>query len=274
MTNAKKTLSAVSVLFIALAVVMCAVFFPATAVAETATGDYMVNAGSTLTLYSNNDQPVQLFQVPATYYVTLKSAAAQGGYYTVTYDGADYKIKTEDLSHLTLHDTKKYGAVPAENMSFTLNASAVFPQGEYNAYTYSNGTMSSSDPAKASEITEVYGIFTTQNTSYYRVHIHKTVYDVPIDADIYIPASSAAAPYSSYTAASVPANSYEQTKAEIDKQASQNTPPDTNEEGSADVDDPQNTDNNLERIILSVIIAVLCVAVVLLIFRPGRKKKA
>ena len=167
MTNAKKTLSVVSVLFIALAVVMCAVFFPATAVAETATGDYMVNAGSTLTLYSDDDPAAPLFQVPATYYVTLTSAAAQGGYYTVTYNGADYKIKAEDLSRLTLHDTKKYGAVPAENMGFTLNASAVFPQGEYNAYTYSNGTMSSSDPAKASEITEVYGIFTIQNTSYY-----------------------------------------------------------------------------------------------------------
>lgn len=271
MTNAKKTLSAVSVLFIALAVVMCAVFFPATAVAETATGDYMVNAGSTLTLYSNNDAVAPLFQVPATYYVTLKNAAVQGGYYTVTYNGADYKIKAEDLSRLTLHDTKKYGAVPAENMSFTLNASAVFPQGHYETYTYSNGSMTPLLSANL-QVTQCYGLFTTtQNVTYYYVYV--VISDI-LSSPAYIPASSAAAPYSSYTAASVPANSYEQTKAEIDKQASQNTPPDTNEEGSADVDDPQNTDNNLERIILSVIIAVLCVAVVLLIFRPGRKKKA
>lgn len=272
MTNAKKTLSAVSVLFIALAVVMCAVFFPATAVAETATGDYMVNAGSTLTLYSNNDAVAPLFQVPATYYVTLKSAAAQDGYYTVTYNGADYKIKAEDLSRLTLHDTKKYGAVPAENMGFTLNASAVFPQGPYDMFAYSNNAMSSQS-VQAEAVTDVYGLFTVNGVSYYYAEIHFTVLNNPRSDKAYIPASSAAAPYSSYTAASVPANSYEQTKAEIDKQASQNTPPDTNEEGSADVDDPQNTDNNLERIILSVIIAVLCVAVVLLIFRPGKKKK-
>ena len=179
MTNAKKTLSAVSVLFIALAVVMCAVFFPATAVAETATGDYMVNAGSTLTLYSNNDAVAPLFQVPATYYVTLKSAAVQGGYYTVTYNGADYKIKAADLSCLTLHDTKKYGAVPAENMGFTLNASAVFPQGPYDMFAYSNNAMSSQS-VQAEAVTDVYGLFTVNGVSYYYAEIHFTVLNKPI----------------------------------------------------------------------------------------------
>ena len=90
----------------------------------------------------------------------------------------------------------------------------------------------------------------------------------------YISEASASAPYSSYTAASITANPYEQVKAEIDKQLAENQNPPGNEEGSASTTDPENPDNNLERIILSVIIAILCVAVVLLIFRPGKKKKA
>ena len=125
-----------------------------------------------------------------------------------------------------------------------------------------------------SQVTQVYGIFTVQNASYYRVHIYKISYGVTIDTDLYIAASSAAAPYSSYTAASITANPYEQVKAEIDKQLAENQNPPGNEEGSASTTDPENPDNNLERIILSVIIAILCVAVVLLIFRPGKKKKA
>lgn len=276
MTDAKKYSIVVFVLLTALAIISCAMVFPAAAVAEdTATGDYMVNSGSTLTLYSNTDSPTPLFEVPGTYYVTLSNATPTAGYYTVTYNGADYLVSTTDFSgKATLHDTEKYGAVPAENKYFTLDAATVFPQGSFSTFTYSNGSMNSSDPVNASDITQVYGIFTVQNASYYRVHIYKISYGVTIDTDLYIAASSAAAPYSSYTAASITANPYEQVKAEIDKQLAENQNPPGNEEGSASTTDPENPDNNLERIILSVIIAILCVAVVLLIFRPGKKKKA
>lgn len=276
MTDAKKYSIVVFVLLTALAIIACAMVFPAVAVAEdTATGDYMVNSGSTLTLYSNTDSPTPLFEVPGTYYVTLSNATPTAGYYTVTYNGADYLVSTTDFSgKTTLHDTEKYGAVPAENKYFTLDAATVFPQGSFSTFTYSNGSMNSSDPVNASDITQVYGIFTVQNASYYRVHIYKISYGVTIDTDLYIAASSAAAPYSSYTAASITANPYEQVKAEIDKQLAENQNPPGNEEGSASTTDPENPDNNLERIILSVIIAILCVAVVLLIFRPGKKKKA
>lgn len=276
MTDAKKYSIVVFVLLTALAIIACAMVFPAAAVAEdTATGDYMVNSGSTLTLYSNTDSPTPLFEVPGTYYVTLSNATPTAGYYTVTYNGADYLVSTTDFSgKTTLHDTEKYGAVPAENKHFTLDAATVFPQGSFSTFTYSNGSMNSSDPVNASDITQVYGIFTVQNASYYRVHIYKISYGVTIDTDLYIAASSAAAPYSSYTAASITANPYEQVKAEIDKQLAENQNPPGNEEGSASTADPENPDNNLERIILSVIIAILCVAVVLLIFRPGKKKKA
>lgn len=276
MTDAKKYSIVVFVLLTALAIIACAMGFPAAAVAEdTATGDYMVNSVSTLTLYSNTDSPTPLFEVPGTYYVTLSNATPTAGYYTVTYNGADYLVSTTDFSgKTTLHDTEKYGAVPAENKYFTLDAATVFPQGSFSTFTYSNGSMNSSDPVNASDITQVYGIFTVQNASYYRVHIYKISYGVTIDTDLYIAASSAAAPYSSYTAASITANPYEQVKAEIDKQLAENQNPPGNEEGSASTTDPENPDNNLERIILSVIIAILCVAVVLLIFRPGKKKKA
>lgn len=276
MTDAKKYSIVVFVLLTALAIIACAMGFPAAAVAEdTATGDYMVNSVSTLTLYSNTDSPTPLFEVPGTYYVTLSNATPTAGYYTVTYNGADYLVSTTDFSgKTTLHDTEKYGAVPAENKYFTLDAATVFPQGSFSTFTYSNESMNSSDPVNASDITQVYGIFTVQNASYYRVHIYKISYGVTIDTDLYIAASSAAAPYSSYTAASITANPYEQVKAEIDKQLAENQNPPGNEEGSASTTDPENPDNNLERIILSVIIAILCVAVVLLIFRPGKKKKA
>ena len=278
MTDAKKYSIVVFVLLTALAIIACAMVFPAAAVAEdTATGDYMVNSGSTLTLYSNkpNSVPEPLFEVPGTYYVTLTSSTPSAGYFPVTYNGANYYVSAADFqSRVTLHDTEKYGAVPAENKYLTLDAATVFPQGSFSTFTYSNGSMNSSDPVNASDITQVYGIFTVQNASYYRVHIYKISYGVTIDTDLYIAASSAAAPYSSYTAASITANPYEQVKAEIDKQLAENQNPPGDEEGSASTTDPENPDNNLERIILSVIIAILCVAVVLLIFRPGKKKKA
>ena len=251
MTDAKKYSIVVFVLLTALAIIACAMVFPATAVAEdTAAGDYMVNSGSTLTLYSNTDSPTPLFEVPG------------------------YLVSTTDFSgKTTLHDTEKYGAVPAENKYFTLDAATVFPQGPYDMFTYSNDTMNS-QPLKAEEVTAVYGLFTANGVSYYYANIVTTVITDRQNFDVYIAASSAAAPYSSYTAASITANPYEQVKAEIDKQLAENQNPPGNEEGSASTADPENPDNNLERIILSVIIAILCVAVVLLIFRPGKKKKA
>ena len=133
--------------------------------------------------------------------------------------------------------------------------------------------MTASNPAKAEEITAVYGILTLQNVSYYYVNIHTQVFGMPIDTNVYIAAAEVAAPYSSYTSSTVPANPYEAVKAEIDEEATINQNPAGNEEGSAETPDPDDTDNNLERIILSIVIAVLCVAVVLLIFRPGRKNK-
>ena len=273
MTDAKKYSIVVFVLLTALAIIACAMGFPAAAVAEdTATGDYMVNSGSTLTLYSNTDSPTPLFEVPGTYYVTLSNATPTAGYYTVTYNGADYLVSTTDFSgKTTLHDTEKYGAVPAENKYFTLDAATVFPQGDYQTYSYSNGVMSALMSGNM-QITECYGLLTAQDVTYYYVDtVLSNSFSIP---GTYIAASSAAAPYSSYTAASITANPYEQVKAEIDKQLAENQNPPGNEEGSASTTDPENPDNNLERIILSVIIAILCVAVVLLIFRPGKKKKA
>ena len=273
MTDAKKYSIVVFVLLTALAIIACAMVFPAAAVAEdTATGDYMVNSGSTLTLYSNTDSPTPLFEVPGTYYVTLSNATPTAGYYTVTYNGADYLVSTTDFSgKTTLHDTEKYGAVPAENKSFTLDAATVFPQGDYQTYSYSNGVMSALMSGNM-QITECYGLLTVQGVTYYYVDtVLSNSLAIP---GTYIAASSAAAPYSSYTAASITANPYEQVKAEIDKQLAENQNPPGDEEGSASTTDPENPDNNLERIILSVIIAILCVAVVLLIFRPGKKKKA
>ena len=279
MTDAKKYSIVVFVLLTALAIISCAMVFPAAAVAEdTATGDYMVNSGSTLTLYSNepNSVPEPLFEVPGTYYVTLTSSTPSAGYYPVTYNGANYYVSAADFqSRVTLHDTEKYGAVPAENKSYAPSASEVFPQGPYNAFTYSNGSIStSSSSVNADEISQLYGLFTVQNTSYYRVFVQTTIFGRPYEEYVYIPAAEAAAPYSSYTAATVPTNEYESVKAEIDKQLAENQNPPGDEEGSASTTDPENPDNNLERIILSVIIAILCVAVVLLIFRPGKKKKA
>ena len=275
MTDAKKYSIVVFVLLTALAIIACAMVFPAVAVAEdTATGDYMVNSGSTLTLYSNepNSVPEPLFEVPGTYYVTLTSSTPSAGYYSVTYNGANYYVSAADFqSRVTLHDTEKYGAVPAENKYFTLDAATVFPQGDYQTYSYSNGVMSALMSGNM-QITECYGLLTAQGVTYYYVDtVLSNSFSIP---GTYIPASSAAAPYSSYTAASITANPYEQVKAEIDKQLAENQNPPGNEEGSASTTDPENPDNNLERIILSVIIAILCVAVVLLIFRPGKKKKA
>ena len=275
MTDAKKYSIVVFVLLTALAIIACAMVFPAVAVAEdTATGDYMVNSGSTLTLYSNepNSVPEPLFEVPGTYYVTLTSSTPSAGYYSVTYNGANYYVSAADFqSRVTLHDTEKYGAVPAENKYFTLDAATVFPQGDYQTYSYSNGVMSALMSGNM-QITECYGLLTAQGVTYYYVDtVLSNSFSIP---GTYIAASSAAAPYSSYTAASITANPYEQVKAEIDKQLAENQNPPGNEEGSASTTDPENPDNNLERIILSVIIAILCVAVVLLIFRPGKKKKA
>ena len=275
MTDAKKYSIVVFVLLTALAIIACAMVFPAAAVAEdTATGDYMVNSGSTLTLYSNepNSVPEPLFEVPGTYYVTLTSSTPSAGYYSVTYNGANYYVSAADFqSRVTLHDTEKYGAVPAENKYFTLDAATVFPQGDYQTYSYSNGVMSALMSGNM-QITECYGLLTAQGVTYYYVDtVLSNSFSIP---GTYIAASSAAAPYSSYTAASITANPYEQVKAEIDKQLAENQNPPGNEEGSASTTDPENPDNNLERIILSVIIAILCVAVVLLIFRPGKKKKA
>lgn len=275
MTDAKKYSIVVFVLLTALAIIACAMVFPAAAVAEdTATGDYMVNSGSTLTLYSNdpNSVPEPLFEVPGTYYVTLTSSTPSAGYYSVTYNGANYYVSAADFqSRVTLHDTEKYGAVPAENKYFTLDAATVFPQGDYQTYSYSNGVMSALMSGNM-QITECYGLLTAQGVTYYYVDtVLSNSFSIP---GTYIAASSAAAPYSSYTAASITANPYEQVKAEIDKQLAENQNPPGDEEGSASTTDPENPDNNLERIILSVIIAILCVAVVLLIFRPGKKKKA
>ena len=275
MTDAKKYSIVVFVLLTALAIIACAMVFPAAAVAEdTATGDYMVNSGSTLTLYSNepNSVPEPLFEVPGTYYVTLTSSTPSAGYYPVTYNDANYYVSAADFqSRVTLHDTEKYGAVPAESKYFTFDAATVFPQGDYQTYSYSNGVMSALMSGNM-QITECYGLLTVQGVTYYYVDtVLSNSLAIP---GTYIAASSAAAPYSSYTAASITANPYEQVKAEIDKQLAENQNPPGDEEGSASTTDPENPDNNLERIILSVIIAILCVAVVLLIFRPGKKKKA
>lgn len=269
-----KRASCAAMLLLLLALI-CVMIFPAVTIAEDpALGVYMVKSGSALQLRSNDAAAQPVIDVPSTYYVTLKSSAATAGYYTVSYAGSDYLVTASDFtSAAELHNAEKYGSVPVENMSLSFAVSSLFPQGEFSTYTYSGDNMTASNPAKAEEITAVYGILTLQNVSYYYVNIHTQVFGMPIDTNVYIAAAEVAAPYSSYTSSTIPANPYEAVKAEIDEEATINQNPAGNEEGSAETPDPDDTDNNLERIILSIVIAVLCVAVVLLIFRPGRKSK-
>ena len=122
-------------------------------------------------------------------------------------------------------------------------------------------------------ITAVYGILALDGAIYYGVHIEKTLMGTQISADGYIPAELASGSFAELTPSTIPENAFEQHKAEVDEElAQQQKPSGEGDSGSAETPDPEGTENNLERIILSVVIAVLCVAVVLLIFRPGHKK--
>lgn len=261
----------------ALAVLLLLLLFPAAASAEQpASGDYMVKSGETLTLYSNDKSPKPLAQVPGTYYVTLSDPVPVLGYYKVSYGGRDYFVREADFAALSLHDEEKYGAVPAESKAYLFDKAELFPEGEYELYSYNAGELSLVKfLALPEDITAVYGILALDGAIYYGVHIEKTVIEgtLSVSVDCYISAELASGSFAELTPSTIPENAFEQHKAEVDEQlAQQQKPSGEGDSGSAETPDPEGTENNLERIILSVVIAVLCVAVVLLIFRPGHKK--
>lgn len=261
----------------ALAVLLLLLLFPAAASAEQpASGDYMVESGETLTLYSSNDDPKPLAQVPGTYYVTLSDPVPALGYYKVSYGGREYFVREADFAALSLHDAEKYGAVPAESKAYLFDKAELFPEGEYELYSYNAGELSLVKfPALPEDITAVYGILALDGAIYYGVHIEKTVIEgtLSVSVDCYIPAELASGSFAALAPSTIPENAFEQHKAEVDEQlAQQQKPSGEGDSGSAETPDSEGTENNLERIILSVVIAVLCVAVVLLIFRPGHKK--
>lgn len=261
----------------ALAVLLLLLLFPAAASAEQpASGDYMVKSGETLTLYSNDKSPKPLAQVPGTYYVTLSDPVPALGYYKVSYGGRDYFVREADFAALSLHDAEKYGAVPAESKAYLFDKAELFPEGEYELYSYNAGKLSLVKfSALPEDITAVYGILALDGAIYYGVHIEKTVIEgtLSVSLDCYIPAELASGSFAELTPSTIPENAFEQHKAEVDEElAQQQKPSGEGGSGSAETPDPEGTENNLERIILSVVIAVLCVAVVLLIFRPGHKK--
>ena len=260
----------------ALAVLLLLLLFPAAASAEQpASGDYMVKSGETLTLYSNDKSPKPLAQVPGTYYVTLSDPVPVLGYYKVSYGGRDYFVREADFAALSLHDEEKYGAVPAESKAYLFDKAELFPEGEYELYSYNAGELSLGEfSAQPEDITAVYGILALNGAVYYGVHIEKTLMGtLSFSLDCYIPAELASGSFAELTPSTIPENAFEQHKAEVDEElAQQQKPSGEGGSGSAETPDPEGTENNLERIILSVVIAVLCVAVVLLIFRPGHKK--
>lgn len=261
----------------ALAVLLLLLLFPAAASAEQpASGDYMVKSGETLTLYSGDDDPKPLAQVPGTYYVTLSDPVPALGYYKVSYGGREYFVREADFAALSLHDAEKYGAVPAESKAYLFDKAELFPEGEYELYSYNAGKLSLVKfSALPEDITAVYGILALDGAIYYGVHIEKTVIEgtLSVSLDCYIPAELASGSFAELTPSTIPENAFEQHKAEVDEElAQQQKPGGEGGSGSAETPDPEGTENNLERIILSVVIAVLCVAVVLLIFRPGHKK--
>ena len=260
----------------ALAVLLLLLLFPAAASAEQpASGDYMVKSGETLTLYSGDADPKPLAQVPGTYYVTLSDPVPALGYYKVSYGGRDYFVREADFAALSLHDAEKYGAVPAESKAYLFDKAELFPEGEYELYSYNAGELSLGEfSALPEDITAVYGILALDGAIYYGVHIEKTLMGtLSFSLDCYIPAELASGSFVELTPSTIPENAFEQHKAEVDEElAQQQKPSGEGDSGSAETPDPEGTENNLERIILSVVIAVLCVAVVLLIFRPGHKK--
>ena len=260
----------------ALAVLLLLLLFPAAASAEQpASGDYMVKSGETLTLYSGDADPKPLAQVPGTYYVTLSDPVPALGYYKVSYGGRDYFVREADFAALSLHDAEKYGAVPAESKAYLFDKAELFPEGEYELYSYNAGELSLGEfSAQPEDITAVYGILALDGAIYYGVHIEKTLMGtLSFSLDCYIPAELASGSFAALTPSTIPENAFEQHKAEVDEElAQQQKPSGEGGSGSAETPDPEGTENNLERIILSVVIAVLCVAVVLLIFRPGHKK--
>lgn len=260
----------------ALAVLLLLLLFPAAASAEQpASGDYMVKSGETLTLYSGDADPKPLAQVPGTYYVTLSDPVPALGYYKVSYGGRDYFVREADFAALSLHDAEKYGAVPAESKAYLFDKAELFPEGEYELYSYNAGELSLGEfSALPEDITAVYGILALDGAIYYGVHIEKTLMGtLSFSLDCYIPAELASGSFAKLTPSTIPENAFEQHKAEVDEElAQQQKPSGEGGSGSAETPDPEGTENNLERIILSVVIAVLCVAVVLLIFRPGHKK--
>ena len=269
--NSFIALAAIALLLVA---IFGALFFPSPAAAEDlAAGDYMVKSGSTLVLRNISDAGnPPLIEVPATYYVHLSGTTINSGYYTVSYAGENYYVSPDDLtSNTSLHDEAKYGAVPEEKKYYTFDKTQVFPAGSLTFYIYENGSINTATSANATidDIVKVYGLVTIDSALYFSARIENSL----VNRNMYFPAVNANAEFSALTPATIPANPYEQDKAAIDEELSKPAPPSTEEEGSASTADPETPDNNLERIILSVIIAILCVAVVLLIFRPGRKKK-
>lgn len=237
-----------------------------------ASGFYAVEKGHPLTLY-NKDLTVA-FQVPATYYVQyINSSADSNGYYTVTYTGAEYLVKQADfVSSCKLHDTQRYGDIPNEKLYYSLTPAYLFGsdhgQSKLKTYTLNaSGNMENILDISIDSIQNIYGIYTdAQNNTWYFAAADT------ITKPFYISANDVTQPqYAAMTVSTVPENPYVQYKAQKDAEIAEQ---EKNNGNSADPEGGNGVTNNLERIILSIVIAVLCVIVVLLIFRPFHKRKS
>ena len=280
---------------IALAAAFC---LPCAAVAEgeespVPYGDYMVNNNTPLSLYSTDvTSPKEIIQAPSTYFVSYSAYDAtlhSLGYFKVKYGGDDYLVKATDLqSRCTRYDSDRYGAlsdIEGAKSAYAITAADLFTGGNesnitvYSA-TYSDGRISGmtqeAQKINFDNIKGVQGIFTLNSSTYYRVSFTVIIFGNPINGEGYIAASDVTNnSYKALSISNIPVNDKVLSHIAAKDEELNNSPIITTPDGSGnDKDgDPQPTSNNLERIVLSIIIGVLCVAVVILIFRPSRKKR-
>ena len=152
---------------------------------------------------------------------------------------------------------------------------------------YSDGAITSFSPINSitlsfNDISAVSGLVTVNSATYYLIDYSLTIPGLPqpIQNSGYINAANVTVEgYKNMTISSVPKNSAVlDHMAAKDKEIEDNkpviNPGDNDGDGSSGDGESKTTTNNLERIILSIVIGVLCVAVILLIFRPGKKSKS
>ncbi len=258
-------------------------------------GDYMVNADAALSLYKNDaNAPSELIQAPRTYIVTYSRYDATLytlGYFAVNYGGEEYYVKINDMQSLcTRYDSSRYGAlsdIAGVKTSYSIAASDLFSgdsKNDISVYqaTHTAGKISAMSPdsrvtINSPEIDSVKGMVTVSGATYYRIHATVSVFGQNISVDGYISAADVTDPlFKSMSIGSAPVNDKLTAHIAAKDEELNNKPavkPTPNPGDENNGGDKQSTSNNLERIVLSIIIGVLCVAVVILIFRPGRKKK-